>query len=88
MKIHWSGDPSKAPKSSFTKHIENQAKINKSFILGTSKTSNSSKSHRFYNVCWKLSCGNHQTVSLPLAQDRFTLYCNVGLTLYCACWGL
>ena len=63
MKIHWSEDPSKAPKSSFTKHLKNQAKINKSFILGTSKTSQPSKSHRFYNVFWTPSCGNHLTVS-------------------------
>jgi hypothetical protein len=86
MKIHWSEDPSKAPKSSFTKHLKNQAKINNSFILGTSKTSKSSKSHRFYNVFWKPSCGNHLTVSgdpksasRPIFATSLKRYKNTGL---------
>ena len=91
MKIHWSGDPSKAPKSSFTKHIKNQAKINKSFILGTSKTSKSSKS--FYNVFWKPSCGNHLTVSgdpksasRPIFATSLKRYKNTGLDTNSTSW--
>jgi hypothetical protein len=86
MKIHWSEDPSKAPKSSFTKHPKNKAKINTSFILGTSKTSNSSTSHRFYTVFWKPSCGNHLTVSgdpksasRPIFATSLKRYQNTGL---------
>ena len=86
MKIHWSEDPSKAPKSSFTKHLKNQAQINKRFILGTSKTSTSSTSHRFYNLFWTPSCGNHLTVSgdpksasRPIRATSFERYKNNGL---------
>ncbi len=93
MKIHWSEDPSKAPKSSFTKHLNNQAKINNSFILGTSNTSNSSNSLRFYDVFWKSGCCNNLTVSgdpksasRPICATSLKRYKNNGLDSNSTSW--
>ena len=86
MRIHWSEYPSTAPTSSFTKHQSNPAKINNSFIIGTSNTSTCSISHRFYTVFWKSNFGNHLTVSgdpksasRPILATLLRRYKNNGL---------